>query len=385
MAWRKIITSPVLWAVWLVTRAVLYLLATAPRMTGDVGIYQHWYACCFSHGAFPVGRPDVAVPARRGPGLLAARPPARQLRGLFRVPGHSAAIWPSRSCCARRPGAAGPWPGPGTGCAACRCSARSAVSRFDVVPSRCRSPPCAWPAGRRPRRADRSRGGGQAMAGHAAGRDGSRPVAPRCRHASGRAGRGLRHLRPRNGELPRAPGRPRRRDRIGRRDAVHDLAASRLARDGRVPVRRLAAQRGTRRARAGRVRPGPGPRGGGGARLAAVDRRRPRPVAAGVRGRRAAGRDACCSWSPARCSARSTCSGSSAWPRRAWPPARRRSARSRWPCWPPPGSRSWSSRSGGRACCTDPPRHRRPGGAQRAPGRGRRAVLLADPQRDLTR
>ena len=47
---------------------------------------------------------------------------------------HSAATWPSLSCCARRPGAEGPWPGPGTGCAECHCSAPSASAGFDVVP-----------------------------------------------------------------------------------------------------------------------------------------------------------------------------------------------------------------------------------------------------------
>ena len=46
-----------------------------------------------------------------------------------------------------------------------------------------------------------------------------------CGRGSGRVCRGLRHQRQRNGELPRAPERPRRRDRIGRRDTVHDLAA----------------------------------------------------------------------------------------------------------------------------------------------------------------
>jgi Glycosyltransferase family 87 len=51
-----------LWAVWLATRTVLYLLDTAPRMSGDVGIYQRWYACCLSHGAFPVGDPMWQYP-----------------------------------------------------------------------------------------------------------------------------------------------------------------------------------------------------------------------------------------------------------------------------------------------------------------------------------
>ena len=240
---------------------------------------------------FPGRRPDVAVSARRSPGLLAARPPARQLRGLFRVPGtrlrpghhsHAVLVGPARRV-------------PGRGLVL---GVRSATARRDQprqvrrgtrrAVGRC---PVRDRPRRRPRRPDRSRGGGQAVAGHPAGRDGSRPAAPRCGCGSGRAGRGRRHLRQRNGELPGAPERPRRRDRIGRSDPVHDLAASWLAWDGGVPVRRLAAQRGTRRARGGCVPPGPRPRSGCGDRLAAGDRRRPRTVAAGVRGRRAAGRD----------------------------------------------------------------------------------------------
>jgi len=50
--WRRIWLAA-LWAVWLVSRARLYLLVTAPHMNGDVGIYQHWYACCLSRGAVP--------------------------------------------------------------------------------------------------------------------------------------------------------------------------------------------------------------------------------------------------------------------------------------------------------------------------------------------
>ncbi len=62
MTWQKIITSPVLWVVWLGTRAALYLLATAPGLTGDVGIYHQWYTCCFSHGTFPVADPMWQYP-----------------------------------------------------------------------------------------------------------------------------------------------------------------------------------------------------------------------------------------------------------------------------------------------------------------------------------
>jgi Glycosyltransferase family 87 len=51
-----------LWAVWLATRAVLYLLATAPSGDGDVGLYQWWYACCLSHGTFPLADPMWQYP-----------------------------------------------------------------------------------------------------------------------------------------------------------------------------------------------------------------------------------------------------------------------------------------------------------------------------------
>lgn len=54
--WRRM-SSLALWAVWLVTRARLYLLVTVPHKDGDVGIYQHWYACCLSHGALPLADP----------------------------------------------------------------------------------------------------------------------------------------------------------------------------------------------------------------------------------------------------------------------------------------------------------------------------------------
>ena len=51
-----------LWAVWLATRTALYLLATAPGADGDVGIYQWWYACCLSHGRFPLADPMWQYP-----------------------------------------------------------------------------------------------------------------------------------------------------------------------------------------------------------------------------------------------------------------------------------------------------------------------------------
>jgi hypothetical protein len=53
---------PALWAVWLASRTVLYLLTAAQNLGGDVGIYQGWYACCLSHGAFPVADPMWQYP-----------------------------------------------------------------------------------------------------------------------------------------------------------------------------------------------------------------------------------------------------------------------------------------------------------------------------------
>ena len=62
VAWRKSFSSTVLWVVWLATRASLYLPATVPGRDGDAGLYQRWYACCFSHGTFPVGDPMWQYP-----------------------------------------------------------------------------------------------------------------------------------------------------------------------------------------------------------------------------------------------------------------------------------------------------------------------------------
>ena len=63
---RKSIPTLLLWpvmcAVWLATRTVLYLHATVPGRDGDAGLYQRWYACCFSHGAFPVADPMWQYP-----------------------------------------------------------------------------------------------------------------------------------------------------------------------------------------------------------------------------------------------------------------------------------------------------------------------------------
>ncbi len=55
-----------LWVTWLTTRAILYPLATAPRLIGDVGLYQRWYTCCLSHGAFPVADPMWQYPPGAG-------------------------------------------------------------------------------------------------------------------------------------------------------------------------------------------------------------------------------------------------------------------------------------------------------------------------------
>ena len=75
---RRHISSYGLWAVWLASRAVLFRLATAPSMIGDVGLYQRWYTCCLSHHAFPAGDPMWQYPP--GAGLifwLAGRLPGR--------------------------------------------------------------------------------------------------------------------------------------------------------------------------------------------------------------------------------------------------------------------------------------------------------------------
>jgi len=53
---------PALWAVWLATRLGLYWLVNLPGGNGDVGIYQRWYACCFSHGRFPLADPMWQYP-----------------------------------------------------------------------------------------------------------------------------------------------------------------------------------------------------------------------------------------------------------------------------------------------------------------------------------
>jgi hypothetical protein len=60
--WQKSIPPPALWVVWIATRTALYLIATAPGRAGDVGIYQRWDTCCFSHGTFPVADPTWQYP-----------------------------------------------------------------------------------------------------------------------------------------------------------------------------------------------------------------------------------------------------------------------------------------------------------------------------------
>jgi Glycosyltransferase family 87 len=55
-----------LWALWLVSRTVIYLAGTVPRLAGDVGLYQHWYVCCLSRHAFPSADPMWQYPPGAG-------------------------------------------------------------------------------------------------------------------------------------------------------------------------------------------------------------------------------------------------------------------------------------------------------------------------------
>jgi hypothetical protein len=59
---RKRLSLAAAWAVWLATRAVLYVLATPPYRLGDVVVYQRWYTCCLSHHAFPAADPMWQYP-----------------------------------------------------------------------------------------------------------------------------------------------------------------------------------------------------------------------------------------------------------------------------------------------------------------------------------
>ncbi len=50
---------------WLATRAGIFLLATTPHLPGyrgDVDVYQRWYGCCFTHGAFPAASSQWQYP-----------------------------------------------------------------------------------------------------------------------------------------------------------------------------------------------------------------------------------------------------------------------------------------------------------------------------------
>ncbi len=66
---RKQLPPLALWALWLVSRAVLFLAGTVPRLAGDVGLYQHWYVCCLSRHAFPSADPMWQYPPGAGPVL----------------------------------------------------------------------------------------------------------------------------------------------------------------------------------------------------------------------------------------------------------------------------------------------------------------------------
>src|SRR6516225_7216459 len=121
------------WAVWLVSRTVLYLVATAPRMSGDIGIYQHWYACCLSHGAFPDGDPMWQYP----PGAALAFWLPGHLPGgyvdefVLLMVGCDLAVTLMLLAAARRGGSmAGIW----YWTAAVPLLGTTAVTRFDVVP-----------------------------------------------------------------------------------------------------------------------------------------------------------------------------------------------------------------------------------------------------------
>ena len=65
-AWRKHLPSFVLWLLWLVSRTILYLYGTVPRLAGDVGLYQHWYVCCLSRSTFPSADPMWQYPPGAG-------------------------------------------------------------------------------------------------------------------------------------------------------------------------------------------------------------------------------------------------------------------------------------------------------------------------------
>lgn len=133
LTWLNHVPSAVLWAAWLGTRADLYRLATAPSGDGDIGIYRHWYSCCFAHGIFPVHDPMWQYPP--GAALvfwLPGRVPGSYVENfVFLALGCDLAVTLMLCASARRGGArAGPWYWvcgvPLTGAVA--------VTRFDLVP-----------------------------------------------------------------------------------------------------------------------------------------------------------------------------------------------------------------------------------------------------------
>lgn len=131
--WLNRVPWAVLWAAWLGTRADLYRLATARGGDGDIGIYRHWYSCCFARGAFPAHDPTWQYPP--GAALvfwLPGRLPGSYVENfVFLALGCDLAITLMLCASARRGGSrAGPWYWvcgvPLTGAVA--------VTRFDLIP-----------------------------------------------------------------------------------------------------------------------------------------------------------------------------------------------------------------------------------------------------------
>ncbi len=176
---RKRIGSPALWAVWLATRTGLYLLATAPGQAGDVGIYQRWDTCCFSHLRFLLADPMWQYPPGAALILwLPGRLPGSYLHHfVFLAIGCDLAATLMLCARARRGGSlAGAWYW------VCGMPLLGGVVRYQVRCGPCRASLLRglvrdrpW---RRPWRPGRSRCGGQDLAGRAAGLPGSRSPAP---------------------------------------------------------------------------------------------------------------------------------------------------------------------------------------------------------------
>ncbi len=130
---RRSISPRALWAVWLVSRTVIYLAATAPRMSGDVGISQRWYVCCLSPGTFPVTDPMWQYPPGAAlafwlPGQL----PGGYLAGfVFLAIGCDLAITVMLCSRARRGGS---WAGAWYWVCAVPLLGAITVTRFDVIP-----------------------------------------------------------------------------------------------------------------------------------------------------------------------------------------------------------------------------------------------------------